>query len=194
MKKLSIVSILCSILLLTGCYHTQKNNPSIQSSQIEKKPSKKVADDKNQATSQKPESVVSSDSNAPKSSNIPSPQSSTSSALQDLDIQAINQNDLSSLVGTWQNGAGEVLVIQPDGSTNTGYHITGVADSANHVGIPYANYSYGEGQGARVVAALTLFKIGFHNPDGDYSDSSKPRLALTQNTMAYPAEVYYYRK
>lgn len=113
---ISITSMLCSLLLLTGCHHTQQNKPSIQSSQIEKRPSKKVADDKNQATFQKPESVASSDSNAPKSS--------SSSTLQDLDINAINHNDFSSLVGTWQNGAGEVLVIQPDGSTNTGYRIT----------------------------------------------------------------------
>ena len=39
-----------------------------------------------------------------------------------------------------------------------------------------------------------LFKIGFTNPYGDLSDSSKARLALGQNIGNLPADQYYYRQ
>lgn len=41
---------------------------------------------------------------------------------------------------------------------------------------------------------IALLKIGFTNPYGDLSDSSKARLALGQNIGNLPADQYYYRQ
>lgn len=41
---------------------------------------------------------------------------------------------------------------------------------------------------------IALLKIGFPNPYGDLSDSSKARLALGQNIGNLPADQYYYRQ
>ena len=41
---------------------------------------------------------------------------------------------------------------------------------------------------------IALLKIGFTNPYGDLSDSSKARLALGQNIGNIPADQYYYRQ
>lgn len=109
--------------------------------------------------------------------------------VADLDIEAINNGDLTTLVGTWMNGNGDVLVINADGTTNGNYTIHSVPDSDKTSKIPYANLSDGT-----VGAALGLYKIGFENPDGDYSDTTAPRLTIAQQGGAYSAEGYYYRQ
>jgi len=42
-------------------------------------------------------------------------------------------------------------------------------------------------------AAIGLFKIGFKNPMGDQSDSSRPRLIITQSAGNYDEDFYYYK-
>ncbi|OFI46791.1 hypothetical protein BG262_03060 [Floricoccus penangensis] len=106
----------------------------------------------------------------------------------DLDIQAINNGDFSTLVGTWKNGKGNIITINADGTTNGNMTIKAVKDSDKTSKVPYVGISNGE-----TGAAIGLFKIGFKNPDGDQSDSSKPRLIITQSSNNFPADEYYYR-
>ena len=43
-------------------------------------------------------------------------------------------------------------------------------------------------------AAIGLYKIGFENPGGDQSDTTRPRIIIAQAGWDYPAGLYYYRK
>lgn len=103
----------------------------------------------------------------------------------DLDIEAINSGDFSSLVGTWANGRGEEFTINQDGTTSFGGEIVAVPNSDKISKIPYASLR---------GAALGFFKIGFENPEGDQSDTSRPRIVITQSAGNYEPDLYYYRK
>ena len=108
---------------------------------------------------------------------------------KDLDIAAINGGDFSSLAGTWRNGKGAEIVIQADGKVKGQGSLKAVADSDKKSKIPYVEMKMGE-----TGAAIGLLKIGFQNPDGDQSDTSKPRLVVTQSAGNYPADQYFYRQ
>lgn len=106
-----------------------------------------------------------------------------------MDIAAINGGDFSSLAGTWRNGKGAEIVIQADGKVKGQGSLKAVADSDKKSKIPYVEMKMGE-----TGAAIGLLKIGFQNPDGDQSDTSKPRLVVTQSAGNYPADQYFYRQ
>ena len=106
----------------------------------------------------------------------------------DLDIEAIENGDISTLVGTWRNGRGNELIIHSDGSTGDGNSIKVIKDSSKISSVPYVSL-----QSGHTSAAIGLFKIGFKNPMGDQSDSSRPRLIITQSAGNYKAESYFYR-
>lgn len=106
----------------------------------------------------------------------------------DLDIEAIENGDISTLVGTWRNGRGNELIINSDGTTADGNRIKAVKDSSKKSSVPYVSL-----QSGHTSVAIGLFKIGFKNPMGDQSDSSRPRLIITQSAGNYNADVYYYR-
>lgn len=108
---------------------------------------------------------------------------------KDLNIDEINSGNFQSLAGIWKNGKGETLEITSDGKVNGTMTLQGVKDSGNKSEVPYASLRSGN-----TGAALALFKIGFKNPRGDQSDTSKPRILVTQNAGNYPAEEYYYRQ
>lgn len=116
--------------------------------------------------------------------NYPEPQTEL-----DLDIPAIESGDFTSLVGTWQNGKGNVITINADGTTNDGNHIQAIPNSSSRSSVPYVGLSQG-----MTGAAIGLLKIGFQNPEGDQSDTSRPRLIIAQQMGNYPADMYYYRK
>lgn len=106
----------------------------------------------------------------------------------DLDIEAIENGDISTLVGTWRNGRGKELIINSDGSTGDGNRIKVIKDSSKKSSVPYVSLQTGH-----TSAAIGLFKIGFKNPMGDQSDSSRPRLVITQSAGNYDKDFYYYR-
>ncbi|MGX7150492.1 DUF6287 domain-containing protein [Enterococcus ureasiticus] len=108
----------------------------------------------------------------------------------DLNIEAINNSDFTSLAGTWKNGKGDVLIINADGTTNKEFVVYGVPESDKKSKIPFARLGT-EGLGG---AALALYGIGVENPDGDNSDSTIPRLLITQQGGNYPSDVYYYKQ
>lgn len=106
----------------------------------------------------------------------------------DLDIEAIENGDISTLVGTWRNGRGNELIINSDGTTGDGNRIKVIKNSSKKSGVPSVSL-----QSDHTSAAIGLFRIGFKNPMGDQSDSSRPRLIITQTAGNYKAESYYYR-
>jgi hypothetical protein len=106
----------------------------------------------------------------------------------DLDIEAIENGDISTLVGIWRNGRGNELIINSDGSTRDGNRIKVIKDSSKKSSVPYVSLQTGH-----TSAAIGLFKIGFKNPMGDQSDSSRPRLVITQSAGNYDKDFYYYR-
>ena len=106
----------------------------------------------------------------------------------DLDIEAIENGDISTLVGTWRNGRGNELIINSDGTTGDGNRIKVIKDSSKKSGVPSVSL-----QSGHTSAAIGLFRIGFKNPMGDQSDSSRPRLIITQTAGNYNADSYYYR-
>ena len=106
----------------------------------------------------------------------------------DLDIEAIENGDISTLVGTWRNGRGNELIINSDGTIGDGNRIKVIKDSSKKSGVPSVSL-----QSGHTSTAIGLFRIGFKNPMGDQSDSSRPRLIITQTAGNYKAESYYYR-
>lgn len=112
----------------------------------------------------------------------------TSLSEVDLDIEAIENGDISTLVGIWRNGRGKELIINSDGTTGDGNRIKVIKDSSKKSSVPYVSL-----QSGHTSAAIGLFKIGFKNPMGDQSDSSRPRLIITQSAGNYDEDFYYYR-
>ena len=102
---------------------------------------------------------------------------------------AIESGDFTSLVGTWQNGKGNEITINADGTTSDGGRIQAIPNSSSRSSLPYVGLSQG-----MTGAAIGLLKIGFQNPEGDQSDTSRPRLIIAQQMGNYSADMYYYRK
>ena len=106
----------------------------------------------------------------------------------DLDIEAIENGDISTLVGKWRNGRGKELIINSDGTTGDGNRIKVIKDSSKKSSVPYVSL-----QSGHTSAAIGLFKIGFKSPMGDQSDISRPRLIVSQSAGNYDKDFYYYR-
>jgi len=106
---------------------------------------------------------------------------------QDLDIEAIMKGDYATLVGVWRNGEGLEVIITADGKTNRNESIS--PNSISNSKFPTLNIRSGNSG-----AMIALFKIGFRNPYGDQSDSSRPRLVFGQNIGNVPADQYYYKQ
>ena len=106
---------------------------------------------------------------------------------QDLDIEAIMKGDYATLAGVWRNGEGLEVIITADGKTNRNESIS--PNSISNSKFPTLNIRSGNSG-----AMIALFKIGFRNPYGDQSDSSRPRLVFGQNIGNVPADQYYYKQ
>lgn len=210
MKKLSILTTLLCTILLVGCSTKKNSKEATTESSTIKSTTKSASKTTSQAstTSKEPETTSTSQ---PQSSEPATPQPSTATTTaQDLDIDAISQNNFATLAGTWQNGLGETLIINTDGTTNTGMTVSGAPNWTDYTQVntvysgkaPYAFYGSGDGAGSKNLFALLLLKIGFANPDGDTSDTSKPRILVTQDrtdtnnangTRNFPTTRYFYK-
>ena len=80
------------------------------------------------------------------------------------------------------------MIINSDGTTGDGNSIKVIKVSSKISSVPYVSL-----QSGHTSAAIGLFRIGFKNPMGDQSDSSRPRLIITQTAGNYKAEYYFYR-
>lgn len=211
MKKLSILATLLCTILLVGCSTKKNSKEATTESSTIKSTAKSASKTTSQASTTSKESETTTTSTSqPQSSEPATTQSSAATTtVQDLDIDAISHNNFATLAGTWQNGLGETLIINTDGTTNTGMTVSGAPNWMDHTQIntaysgkaPYAFYSSGDGAGSKNLFALLLLKIGFANPDGDTSDTSKPRILVTQDrtdtnndgTRNFPATRYFYK-
>ncbi len=208
MKKLSILTTLLCTILLVGC-STKKNSKEATTESSTIKSASKTTSQAS-TTSKEPETTTTSTSQPQSSDQATTQPSTATTTVQDLDIDAISQNNFATLAGTWQNGLGETLIINTDGTTNTDMTVSGAPNWMDHTQIntvysgkaPYAFYGSGDGAGSRNLFALLLLKIGFANPDGDTSDTSKPRILVTQDrtdtnnangTRNFPATRYFYK-
>lgn len=109
----------------------------------------------------------------------------------DLDVAGIQAGDFSTLAGTWRNGKNRSIKINVDGTTGNQAKVVPAASTSAESKIPFVNLVPTQpGSGA----AIGLYKIGFANPDGDQSDTTRPRIVITQASGIYPAEDYYYRQ
>lgn len=109
----------------------------------------------------------------------------------DLDVEGIQSGDFSTLAGTWRNGKNRSIKFNADGTTDSQEKVvTKTSDSAESK-IPFVSLVPNQAGGG---AAIGLYKIGFSNPDGDQSDTTRPRIIITQYSGNYPAEEYYYRQ
>lgn len=105
MKKTKFLSLLLlSFVVLGACSNTEKR--TTQTSKSKTAQNSKLKDDIKQS---------SADSTTPEVS-APALQVENTATEHDLDIDAINHGDITTLIGTWQNGRGETLAIAADGT------------------------------------------------------------------------------
>lgn len=117
----------------------------------------------------------------------------TPAPMQDLDIAAILNGDFSTLVGTWKNGRGDILVINYNKSVIWNeYNCIVNIPKGKQKEEPFLSLR-ADSEGSIGGAAIAMFKIGEHNKYGDQSDTSKPRLVITQNSANFSADMYLYR-
>ena len=113
-------------------------------------------------------------------------------SANDINLEEIKDENYESLAGTWRNGKGDTLVIQSNGSIvstvdgRSGKESLGGAFRYESDGVPYIGVSNGHTGGL-----LALLKVGFKTT-GDNSDTSKPRIAPTQNGVYHLSNDYYY--
>lgn len=111
----------------------------------------------------------------------------TSINEDDLDTNAILDGDFHTLTGNWKNGNGNMITIDDEGRIS-GDGIIQLPAAKYDSSIPAVSVRYGN-----TSSPLLLFKIGFKNPEGDQSDSSRSRIMISQTYGNYPAELYFYR-
>ena len=113
----------------------------------------------------------------------PSPQQEQAqSKSQEIDAQAIQNGDFSSLVGTWRNGFGQEFTFDKNGLVNSG-NIEKVS-LGNDGSINFSVRSGNTGFGMSVYPAGTTMKWVD-------SDSSKNRLIAGQSVPTNSEQVFY---
>lgn len=113
---------------------------------------------------------------------------------QGLDIDQIQQGDLTSLVGTWRNGKGQEFVIHEDGRVDPDHYLNldnFRLENQTLVGDLRGTNSYG-GAALHIIPAGVQLKAPMLSLV-DASDNTRDRLLATQTygTMEIPEEFYY---
>lgn len=191
------MSIALSGLCLTACGAKAHKNTTESSS----KPVKSSQDTKSKSqetpSSEQVSSTDDSKQNDTKQDDtVPESSSQSNETLQqgDLDIDAINNDDIQSLVGTWKNGNGDTITINADKSMTTTSNNSTTSQTLTTIKNNTAKIPSVSASNGTTGFSLELFKIGFSNPFGDQSDTSRARLVATQNPTNYSSDTYYYRQ
>ena len=189
MNKAIVVSLLLCSTLLVGCSNSKQTSKASKESKIVKSSSVKTSEEK---SSPKSEATV-------ENSSVESTESkqAESQTVGDLDITAICNGDISSLVGNWENSLGFVITINADHSatsTRPGQPVSNLKIEPKGIesDIPYIVISP-DSPGIRGFV-IALFKIDFKNPYGDQSDTKRPRIAVADRPGNFTPDNYYYRK
>ena len=109
-------------------------------------------------------------------------QEQAQSKSQEIDVQAIQNGDFSTLVGTWRNGFGQEFTFDKNGLVNSG-NIEKVS-LGNDGSINFSVRSGNTGFGMSVYPAGTTMKWVD-------SDSSKNRLIAGQSVPTNSEQVFY---
>lgn len=131
-------------------------------------------------------------------------------AAAGLDLQQLAANDFTSLVGTWQNAAGETMVLtgetqdRPEGNTvaiTVGAIISGTERNGYPQVIGSGSIIDGYMMGSRgtfdpnflvsTFGPLGIVPKGVQMGAGDDSDSSRDRLIVGGGQGGYQSQAYY---
>lgn len=114
----------------------------------------------------------------------------TDDATAEIDDTGLLNGDFSSVAGVWENGNGNRLEINPDGTTKDGQRIKIKPDQNTGEMITGGIGVEGQPGGA----GISFLNKGVPFPSiKDHSDTSKSRIIVAQNVWDFPAEEYYYR-
>ena len=194
MKKKTVVGILVlSLVVLGACSSHKKQETTTKTTKSEQSSEKQTQIEKKASSEQSESSEV-----TVSSSDGTTTQSVEQAPERDLNPDAIDQGDLSTLVGGWKNGDGESLMINADGSgtitiVGSGTYPCQVKTAATdpdtmEPGVSRIGLGYGPSG-----SAMPLFKIGVPDSYGDQSDTSRPRLLLTTHAGHHATSEYFYR-
>ena len=103
----------------------------------------------------------------------------TTEKKERLGYCAINGGDFSSLAGTWRNGKGAEIVIQADGKVKGQGSLKMLQIRIRRARFLMLRWRWGD------WCCDWTSENRFQNPDGDQSDTSKPRLVVTQSAGNY---------
>ncbi|MBS7576778.1 MULTISPECIES: DUF6287 domain-containing protein [unclassified Enterococcus] len=202
MKKFKLFGVLLlSITILGACSSNKKKADSTKESQTSQASKKEKQASSQASESSATESIASQSTDntaVTEQQEETAPQQQNSTNELDLDIDAIKNGDISTLVGKWENGKGEIIIIDAnyavtlgsaEGMESTNSFISPPDDLESYANAPYVNVHSGY-----TGFFISLFKIGFSNPLGDQSDISRPRIVGGQQAINYSPDTYYYRK
>lgn len=136
MKNKKIIFLSVVVLLVAAGCSNKKSDAKISTSS-----SSSISSTKSSTTSTTNSTIL--ESKAVENSEVDQNGETGSNAQQptitdgDLDIEAINNGDFSTLVGTWKNGKGNIIKINADGSTDKYGLLHAVKDSDKTSKIPY---------------------------------------------------------
>lgn len=191
MKKRLGIALLCSVCLLSACQsHSLKEDKSRQSpSQSSSKkvtPKKSTLSEKTEVTSEQ-SSEVATEATVSASTEQVAETSSSSEAVQPvqgMDLSAIQANDYSSVAGTWQNGAGDILVFDANGivGENTSIYNATIENNILTAGVSAGATGY----------AIVFLPAGSSETD-DASDKTKDRIWGGQQANFSNPEAFYYK-
>ncbi|MHA6646867.1 DUF6287 domain-containing protein [Aerococcus urinae] len=171
---------------------SEKEEAKEKESSKEESESKKKEEEKAEIESETEEAELESSANESTTTSLED--QTTDSDQQGIDIDQIQQGDLTTLVGTWRNGKGQELIIHEDGSVYPDQYINldnFRLENQTLVGDLRSTNSYG-GAALSIIPAGVVMKAPMLSLV-DASDNSRDRLLATQTygTMEIPEEFYY---
>ena len=180
MKKISLLATLV-LLFVAGCSNQSKQ----QSKEVSNSTSKSISSTSSQLSS----SAITS----------PSSTSSEEPMIENINPQAIANQDYSSIVGTWKNKDGHTLTFTESGLNAEGLDFVGasVTDYGTASGGVYSSDAPG-GFILEFIPAGTILPDFTDSESGkvytDTSDSSKNRLWAGQGLVSRGSEGSFYYK
>ncbi|MDK6371061.1 DUF6287 domain-containing protein [Aerococcus urinae] len=214
-KLLPLTALLT--LVLVGCQNNSEQSAATSESQesvsseasSSKEESKAKESSKEESKEEEKKSANEESAESESQSDVTESESSTSessvptiagdlgrtSSHQGLDIDQIQQGDLSTLVGTWRNGRGQEFVFYEDGRVDPHHYLyLGNAKKENQILFAGLNATDGYIGGALLIIAPAGIQIEVPIPSSfDASDISRDRLIGGHNydVIEDPNEFYY---
>lgn len=179
MKKQTkaLVSLLMVTSLLSACGNKTKETPVTSSSS---------------STTAK---ATETSSTKPSSSPSSQTETSVSEKSGSMDVQAISNGDLSSIVGTWETADGYTLVFNEDGLVNEGAFLSTTFTLTDNIIETAVNYQMGSGHALMMIpAGVKIPARYFYDAENatDPTDISRDRMVGSQSALTAESMVVYY--